>query len=221
MLLVCALESLRILHDVFFTTYTAHMSFTAVISFASHHKLFFLTAHILGMVLGLGGATIADILFFRFLKDYKISAKECDVLNLLKRVILGALALIIISGLALYVSDVARYDASGPFRAKMLIVGIITMNGIALHLIVAPHLLRLDLHRHQERYRSWRRIAFMLGGVSVCSWYSAFFIAMLKSILPQDFRILTGSYLACLAVALGTSQVIEWHLAAKARKQRG
>lgn len=193
---------------MFATTFTAALT---------EYKIFFLTAHILGTVLGLGGATIADLLFFRFLRDYRISAKECDILHTLKGIILSALGLIIASGIGLFFTDIALYSASGPFLAKMLIVGIITANGIALHLVVAPHLLRLDLKRHQRRHRGWRRMAFALGGVSVCSWYSAFFIAMLKSILPQDFSILFGGYLGVLAVTLVTSQLLERRLAAMAR----
>lgn len=193
------------------------MIMSALISFLTEHKLLLLTVHILGTALGLGGASIADLLFFRFLKDYKISAKECDVLHLLKSVILGALGIIILSGIALYLTDISRYSASGPFIVKMLIVGIITINGVALHVIVAPHLLRLDLKRHHARYRSWRRVAFALGGVSVCSWYTAFFIAMLKSVLPQDFIVLFGGYLILLSITLITTQVMERRLVAMAR----
>lgn len=183
----------------------------------AEYKVYFLTAHILGTALGLGGATVADILFLRFLKDYRLSAKECDILNTMKAIILGALGLIIASGIGLYLADMARYNASGPFLTKMLIVGIITINGIGLHLIVAPHLLRLDLKRGHARYRGWRRMAFALGGVSVCSWYSAFFIAMLKTVLPQGFALLFGGYLVVLIATLVTSQVMERRLAALAR----
>jgi hypothetical protein len=193
------------------------MIISALISFLIEHKLLVLTAHILGTILGLGGASIADLLFFRFLKDYKITAKECDVLHLLKSVILGALGLIIVSGIGLYLTDMARYGASGPFMAKMLIVGIITINGIALHVIIAPHFLRLDLKRYHVRYQHWRRLAFALGGISVCSWYCAFFIAMLKTILPQDFTLLFGGYLALLSLTLITTQVMERRLIAMAR----
>lgn len=193
------------------------MSADAIASALAAYKVYFLTAHILGTALGLGGATIADILFLRFLRDYRLSSKECDILNTMKAIILGALGLIIASGIGLYLTDMTRYSASGPFLTKMLIVGVITINGIGLHLIVAPHLLRLDLKRHQARYRSWRRIAFALGGISVCSWYSAFFIAMLKSVLPQSFALLFGGYFAVLITTLVISQLMERRLAAMAR----
>ncbi len=193
------------------------MFIDAFVSAVTEYKVFILTAHILGTVLGLGGATVADILFFRFLKDYKISRLECDVLSILKKVILGALSLIIASGIGLCFTDMVLYSASGPFLAKMLIVGVITINGIALHLIIAPHLLRLDLKLHHKRHREWRRTAFALGGISVCSWYCAFFIAMLKSVLPQSFVFLFGGYLALLLLTIVATQVIERRLTTMAR----
>lgn len=190
----------------------------ALVSFFTEYKVIMLTAHILGTVLGLGGATIADILFFRFLRDYKITAKECDVLHLLKGIILSALGLIILSGIGLFFTDMARYSSSGPFLTKMLIVGIITINGIALHVVVAPHFLRLNLKRYHARYQHWRRLAFTLGGISVCSWYSAFFIAMLKTILPQDFTLLFGSYLVLLFMTLIVTQMMERRLTTMAQE---
>lgn len=189
-----------------------------VLHWFAAHKVFFLTAHILGTVLGLGGATIADLLFFRFLKDYRISAKEHDVLHVLKNIIMAALGVLIVSGAALFASDIPRYSASGPFLAKMCIVGIITINGIALHIVVAPHLLRLDLTRHAARFRTWRRLAFALGGISVCSWYSAFFIAMLKTVMPQSFAALFGTYAVLLVLTLVGTQIVERLLMAKARQ---
>ncbi len=175
----------------------------------NEHKIFLLTAHILGTVFGLGGASIADLLFFRFLRDYKISSKESDILSFLKNIILSALLLIIVSGIGLFMTDIEKYSNSGPFLVKMIIVSIVTINGFALHIVVAPHLLRLNFHHHKKRYQRWRKIAFMLGGISVCSWYSSFLIAMLKSKLTQSFTILFGGYLVILIITIILSQFIE------------
>jgi hypothetical protein len=46
--------------------------------------------HLLGVVLGLGGATIADLLFFKFLREFEISKKDAEILRLLSRVIVIA-----------------------------------------------------------------------------------------------------------------------------------
>ena len=43
------------------------------ISLLAEHRRWFIGAHLLGLVFGLGGATISDIMFFRFLKDLRVS----------------------------------------------------------------------------------------------------------------------------------------------------
>lgn len=179
---------------------------------------YFLTFHILGTVFGLGGATIADILFFKFLADYEISKKEADVLGLIKNVIFYALVVIIMTGLGMYLPNMAEFNASGPFLVKAFVVGVITLNGMLLHEYVAPHLIHLNMKNHEVMTRSWHRFAFALGGVSVCSWYSVFFIAMLKRVLPQSFPLLLGGYCALLIVSICATQIVETLMTKRAKR---
>lgn len=190
---------------------------SSFIAFLEPGFQYFLTLHILGTVFGLGGATIADILFFKFLADYEISKKEEEVLNTIKKVILGALIIIILSGLGMYLPNMAKYNASGPFLVKVLIVGVITINGMLLHEYVAPHLIHLNMKDHKTMSRSWHRFAFALGGVSVCSWYGVFFIAMLKSVLPQSFPFLLGCYTTLLLFTVIGTQIVEAVLTERAK----
>lgn len=192
----------------------------SLISFFQKHQTIFLTLHILGVALGLGGATISDILFFKFLKDYRISKKEEEVLHILKTIVLGAIALLILSGIAVYLTDIPRYNQSAQFLVKALVVGVVTLNGIALHLYVAPHLIHLNLKDHKKMGRKWHKLAFGLGGVSVASWYSAFFIAMLKSIIPWSFWTLLLIYFTVLVAGVCMSQVLENYLTKRARKRK-
>jgi hypothetical protein len=188
-----------------------------ILSFFDAHRPFVLTAHVLGVILGLGGASVSDVLFFRFLRDYRISAKEAEVLGVLKNLIMSALGVILISGVILVALDPAKYWASDPFRLKALVTLVVALNGVVLHLIVAPYLMRLNLrHPHPLHGRRWRRLAFALGGVSVCSWYTVFFTAMLKSLLPQDFGLLLGGYLTLLAMTLCGTQIVESRMTARA-----
>lgn len=172
-----------------------------------------LTAHILGVCIGLGGATIADILFFRFLRDFRISKKEADVMRTLSHVILGALIIILLSGAALYFSDTATYNASPAFLAKMTIVIVLTVNGFFLHEYISPKLVRLSFaehHRSTPELRLLRHVAFALGAVSASSWYFTFFLAMLKSLLIDItmFQIVSA-YLFIVVCAVSGSQVLE------------
>ena len=181
-----------------------------------------LTLHLLGVSLGLGGTTIADLLFFRFLKDFRISAKEEEVLRFLSHVILLALDLLIISGLGLYLPDMAKFNASPTFLVKMVAVAVLTVNGMALHVFIIPHLIRLSLGPGQGSIGrktmspAWHRLAFALGAISITSWYTAFFIAMLKSLITFSFFTLLGLYLIVLMLAIIISQRVEAHLVRKA-----
>lgn len=188
------------------------------LSFLGAHQLKFLTLHILGVALGLGGATISDILFFKFLKDFQISKKEEEVLHLMKNIILGALFLIIVSGIAVYLTDTAKYNASSDFMVKAIGVMVVTLNGILLHVYVAPHLIHLNLKKHKKMGRNWHRFAFALGAISIVSWYSVFLIAMLKSIITLSFWELLGAYITALILGIVGSQAMEMILCRKAKR---
>ncbi len=188
------------------------------------HPQVWLTAHILGVCIGLGGATIADVLFFRFLKDFRISEKEADVMRSLSHIILGALIVILLSGAALYLSDTEKYNASPAFLAKMTIVVVLTVNGFFLHEYISPKLVHLSFTKHyrsEPRLRVLRHIAFALGAVSASSWYSAFFIAMLKSLmLHATFFHILATYLFIVTCAVATSQIIAFRLHHRRTQQK-
>ena len=192
------------------------------------HPRLWMSLHILGVCVGLGGATITDVLFFKFLKDFRISMKEADVMRTLSHIILGALALILISGLALYVLNTAQYNASAPFIAKMIIVVVLTCNGMLLHAYVSPKLVRLSFTQHHHatpRLRQLRHLAFALGAVSASSWYFTFFLAMLKSLLHEGIatHMILTAYAVVVFVAVCFGQLVEHrlHLQGASKKPRG
>lgn len=170
----------------------------------------------------MGGATVTDILFFDFLRDLKVTQKEAAVMRLLSHVIMGALGVIALSGLALFLGDIPRYSASAPFLAKMILVGIVTINGAAMHSFVSPRLVELSFARwpHTDRVsvHRLRIVAFALGAVSFTSWYTSFFIAMLKTLLPTETTLwhLLGGYAAILFCALIVSQAMRIMMTRKA-----
>ena len=189
-----------------------------MIQFVQNHYAIFVTFHVLAMAIGLGGATVSDILFFKFLKDFRISKKETEVLHVLKDVILTAMLFIAITGILLVIAK-PELSRSGPFLVKAIAAAVLMVNGICLHAFVAPHLIHLDLKGKQKMSRGWHRLAFALGAISVCSWYSVFLIASLKQVLPQDFFVLLGIYLFVLIGGIAGSQLFELHIRKKAQKK--
>lgn len=189
-----------------------------LIQFFADHKQVVLTLHIFSVVLGMGGATITDILFFNFLRDFTISKKEAEVMRILSNIIMGALALLYLSGFGLFLSDVSRFSTSAPFISKCIIVLVITINGILMHKFIAPHMVHLSFLRHpiktHHAMHTLRKISFGMGAVSFTSWYSVFFIAMLKSYIPPEARIshIIGVYLFVVFSALTVSQTLHYHV---------
>lgn len=189
-----------------------------MIEFFSLHKRIFLTFHLIGVAVGMGGATITDILFFNFLRDFKISSKEAEVMRILSNAIMVALGILYLSGIALFLSDPSKFMESSAFLSKAFIVLVLTVNGITMHKFIAPHMvefsfLRHPIHAHHTMH-TMRAVAFAMGAVSFTSWYCVFFIAMLKSYLPLSASAshIIGVYLLTVTLAVCASQVLHVHI---------
>ena len=183
------------------------------------YRAVILILHLIAAAIGLGTATITDVFFFKFLKDFKISELEASVLNALSQVIWFALALIILTGIGLYLPASERLLDSSKFLVKMIVVAIMVVNGAFLNLLISPKLVHISFgesHEHQSgELRKLRKLAFALGAISITSWYSAFILGALHK-LSFSFPELLSVYLALVAVAVIGSQITEGILAKRA-----
>ena len=184
-----------------------------VLPFLSEYKSFIVVLHVLAMALGLGAATLTDVFFFRFLKDGRISESEAGVLATLSEFIWFSLGVILLTGLALYLPESSRYLEVPKFLAKMVVVGVIIVNGAFLNLYIAPKLVKISFgerhhHKEGELGRS-RRLAFTLGPVSIISWYSAFVLGSLPASSPLEFGTFLKVYLVLLLVGVTIGQFVE------------
>ncbi|MCU0660257.1 MAG: vitamin K epoxide reductase family protein [Candidatus Pacebacteria bacterium] len=183
-----------------------------VVGVLAEYKRAVVGLHLVGMAIGLGGATIADIFFFKFLKDFKISKSEADTMDTISQVIWIGLALLIISGIGLYLPEIARLNNSPKFLLKAIVVSVILVNGLFLNLLIAPRLIKISFgekHRHRGgELHHIRKIAFALGAISISSWYSAFVLGMLRS-SPASFGILLSIYASLLLLGIIVSQVMD------------
>jgi hypothetical protein len=158
-------------------------------------------------VIGLGAVTMTDVFFFRFLKDNKITFEEKGNLDTLTRVIWAGLAVLFVSGIFLVLGDSARLLSSDKFLLKVVVIGVVALNGLVLNFYLSPRLHYMTLEG-QTHERTLRRVAFALGGVSIFSWYSAFFLGSFRSIpvaLGQGIFL----YMLALLCVVGISQTIE------------
>lgn len=171
------------------------------------HRIWWVIAHNVGFILGLGGATITDVFFFRFLKDNKISEEEKGTMDTLTNVIWVGLAILVVSGLMLYLPEQARLDASPKFALKVIVVCVIIVNGLLLNLKVAPRMRSFSFDQTPVA-RHLRKLAFALGAISITSWYTAFFLGSLRSINVAFEHGLLIYISIVLAVVIG-SQLFE------------
>lgn len=172
---------------------------------------YILTGHVLFMAVGIGGATITDVLFFKFLRDHAISKQELSVMNTMSQVIWMALGGIVATGMMLFLPNAESFLASDRFLGKMTVVSVIIINGVLLNFWVAPKMINIFPIKGKALgpgLRRLRKFAFALGGVSIISWYSAFILGSLRT-FNFSYEIIMGVYLSLLCIAVVGSQVSE------------
>jgi len=174
--------------------------------------------HLFGVVLGFGGAMLSDIFFFKFLRDMRISEFEESILKTFSKIIWIALAIILISGIALFLARPEVYSQSSKFLLKVVVVSTIIVNGSLLNFLVSPQLTKISFgeQRQNEKgeLRHTQKIAFALGAVSMISWFGAFILGLLKGI-PISFGNLVLIYIAVLVVGILGSQIMRKYLEKK------
>ncbi len=184
----------------------------SVMQFLIEHRSVIVIAHMLAAAVGVGAATVTDVLFFRFLRDYKISEDEAGIARALSHVIWIALGALILSGFMLYLPEAARLSDSAKFISKVIAIGVLIANGILLNAYISPRLSKISFnlpHVHKKgELHSLHRIAFASGGVSIVSWYFIFILGALRqfSLNLTEFLLI---YAALLFLALAGSMLFE------------
>lgn len=205
-----------------FTTATFASPF-GFIPLLAHYRGILLALHVLGAAIGLGGATITDLLFLRFLKHFKITSDEADTLRGLSQIIWFALGIIVVSGIGIFLPQSEVLLASPKFLAKLTIVVVLIANGAALNLWIAPRLVELSfkesaLELHPPRVHRVRNWAFTLGAISIVSWYAAFVLGLLKAV-PLTYLALIMCYAGLLAIGIVVSQSVRRSIEIKAKEE--
>jgi len=173
--------------------------------------------HLFGFALGVGGATVSDILFFKFLKDFKISPEENKILKVMSQIIWFGLLIVVISGLGLYLPNMEILNETPKFLMKMIAVIVIIINGSLLNLLVSPKLMKMYVDYHDPekstvlniiKAMKLRKTAFALGAVSFVSWYTAFILGSFDKI-SLGFWTLFLIYFVALIVGVVGSLIFE------------
>jgi len=168
------------------------------------------SVHLLAFSLGIGGATIVSILFFRFLKDFRISELENSILRTVSEVIWFSLALLVLSEFALYLPQSEILNSSPQFLAKMIAILVLVITGVMLSIIITPRLIFISFkekgdHKEVQRFRN---AVFYLGAVTMTSWYFAFILEGVGG-ASLGFLHLIIMYITLLAISIIISQAVE------------
>lgn len=164
--------------------------------------------HLLGVALGLGGATITDFTFFRALKDKKISDDELRIMHGLTYVIWVGVFLLVTSGVLLFLPSSEMLLDSAKFYGKMLAVLVVIVNGILLGAVITPKLQKFDFSFATTPHKALHKLSFSLGAVSASSWYSAFVLAFFPARMDVHPLLFVAIYLGILVSALVGGQVL-------------
>lgn len=189
----------------------ASISEFSFIPILTEYKSYVVLLHLLGFALGVGGATISDVLFLRFLKDFKITIEEKNILQLMSQIVWVGLLIIVVSGVGLFLPESAELLESAKFLTKMIVVAVIILNGALLNLLITPKLLTIAWKTNGIDVKSTSRmsnLAFASGAVSFISWYTAFFLGFAKNV-PYSFTQLISVYAGALLFGIVASQVFK------------
>lgn len=140
----------------------------------------------LGLALGFGAATITAVFLLKFLRDWRISEGEAEALESSGQIIWFSLAVVVVSASALAVGNKnLLWDAA--FLARLAILAVIILNGVFLHLLLTPRLVKISLGARQGQEAGelprLRRLALFLAGVLLLSWGGAFLLGYFFKIL--------------------------------------
>lgn len=167
--------------------------------------------HLLGIILGLGAATVLDLVIVKFLVTGEIKSDQISIVRFVTGIVSVGLAILWLSGL-LYLAHYAAFDPNKLWNqkvwAKIAIVGVLTINGYFIHHIVLP-LMEKQVGRALFSGLSRKQCALLLifGTISATSWYVPLVLGAMPHfnfVVPAP-GLLVG-YAIVLAMAIGATQ---------------
>lgn len=161
------------------------------------YELIALTAHLLGFALGLGGATISDVMFLKSVKEKTITQEKFNTFKTLSGIIWIGLIILILSGAAMFTLIYIERGsipmlASPRWQAKLIMVAIVLINGFVFMKKIFP-VLRSAIGQSLTTGLLGKNIWLLAvsGTISIVSWYSIFVISVLpRTVRPSVFLFL-------------------------------
>ena len=165
--------------------------------------------HLLGIAIGLGAATVLDLVIVRFLVTRTIAREFAAVVVFCSKIVTAGLVLLWLSGLGFLI----HYSVFEPEKlgnpkiwAKIAIVGVLTLNGFFIHQIVLPLVkARIGQSLFAGLGARQRIVLLASGTVSATSWYVPLILGAFPQfnfVLPAT-TILLGYFVILSAAIFG------------------
>lgn len=177
--------------------------------------------HLVGLIMGLGGAVLADATIFSRGVVQPVTAYTLHQTEFLSRIVAIGLGILWLSGLALiWVNWTANpeYLTNQKLWAKIAIVMVLTINGVALHKMVLPILHKSIGLRLFDDVSTTKLLGMtFIGAVSLVSWSVPFvlgkavelnYVTPLWVILLVYFNLVLAAWIGLFAV-MGSIRQIE------------
>ena len=159
--------------------------------------------HLVGLIMGLGGAILADYTIFTRGVIRPVSPYTIHQTEFLSHIVLAGLTILWISGCALIwinLIDHPQYLTNQKLWAKIAIVVVLTLNGVFVHKYVLPILRRSVGNRlFTDMPRKYLGVMTLFGSISVVSWTVPFVLGKASELnyVTPIWNIL-GVYAICV-----------------------
>jgi hypothetical protein len=159
--------------------------------------------HFIGLSMGLGAATLLDLMIIRFFLGQEMTQQKFEMFRFLADLVNVGLKLLWVTGLSFLIF----YWMTDPVKlgnekvwAKMVIVAILTINGVFIHRTVIPFMHGQIGQTMLAGVPFRKKFTFVtMGMISFVSWYGPVIIAN----LPQlNFQVPMVQILIAYAVVL-------------------
>ena len=142
--------------------------------------------HFIGLSLGMGAATLLDLMIFRFFLGKVMTEQSLEVFEFLADLVSVGLKLLWVTGLGFllfyWLHDPVKLGNEKVW-AKIVIVTILTVNGVFIHRTVIPFIRGQVGYRMLEGVALRRKMLFVTTGIiSFTSWYGPLVIANLPQL---------------------------------------
>jgi hypothetical protein len=168
--------------------------------------------HFIGLALGLGAATLLDLMLLRFFVREPISHQNWKLVHFSANIVNVGLMLLWASGIG-FIVHYALFDPAKLMNqkiwAKLAIVFVLTMNGLFIHAVILPRI-KAQLGRTLfDGMSQFQKSVFLIsGGISVTSWY----VPVVLGAFPQlNFAVPATTILLTYGMLLGVV-IVMMHL---------